>query len=129
MPIDNPASRIRLTGRTLTFTGDPRDDADAYRYTEKGSILIEDGKIVWTGQAGEEPATLLAGVEHHEYGNDLILPGFVDGHLHYPQIGVIASFGTQLLDWLETYTFPEEARFADQKYAAETAKIFLDLLL
>ena len=129
MPIDNPASRIRLTGRTLTFTGDPRDDGDAYRYTEKGSILIEDGKIVWTGQAGEEPATLLAGVEHHEYGKNLILPGFVDGHLHYPQIGVIASFGTQLLDWLETYTFPEEARFADQKYAAETAKLFLDLLL
>ena len=49
--------------------------------------------------------------------------------MHYPQIGVIASFGAQLLDWLEKYTFPEEARFSDPDYADRTAKLFLDLLL
>ena len=84
---------------------------------------------MWHGQAGEEPDDLAAGAERHDYGDDLILPGFVDGHVHYPQIGVIASFGTQLLDWLETYTFPEEARFSDPQYARETASLFLDLLL
>ena len=90
---------------------------------------MADGEIVWSGQSGDEPAELSADAVHHDYGDDLILPGFVDGHVHYPQIGVIASFGAQLLDWLEKYTFPEEARFSDPGYAGETAKLFLDLLL
>lgn len=118
-----------LTGRTLSFDGDPGIDANAVRYTENGAVLVEAGRIVWTGQAGDEPAGLADGAERHDYGDDLILPGFVDGHVHYPQIGVIASFGAQLLDWLEKYTFPEEARFSDPDYARETAKLFLDLLL
>lgn len=92
-------------------------------------MLIDGGQIVWCGQAGDEPADHAEGAERHDYGDDLILPGFVDGHVHYPQIGVIASFGTQLLDWLEKYTFPEEARFSDPAYARETASLFLDLLL
>jgi guanine deaminase len=118
-----------LTGRKLSFDGDPGVDSSAVRYTEKGAVLVEGGRIVWAGQAGDEPAELIEGAERHDYGNDLILPGFVDGHVHYPQIGVIASFGAQLLDWLEKYTFPEEARFSDPDYARDTAKLFLDLLL
>ena len=118
-----------LTGRTLTFDGDPRIDDDAARYTENGAVLIEGGQIAWCGQAGDEPPELAYGADRHDYGDDLILPGFVDGHVHYPQIGVIASFGTQLLDWLEKYTFPEEARFSDPDHARETASLFLDLLL
>jgi len=120
---------ILLTGRTLSFDGDPTVNPDSVRYTEKGAVLLSDGHIVWTGQAGDEPADLSAGADHHDYGDNLILPGFVDGHVHYPQIGVIASFGAQLLDWLEKYTFPEEARFSDPDYADRTAKLFLDLLL
>ena len=121
--------RLHITGRTLTFDADPRTDEDAARYTEKGAVLIGDGRILWCGQAGDEPADLSVGAERHTYGDDLILPGFVDGHVHYPQIGVIASFGTQLLDWLEKYTFPEEGRFSDAAYARETASRFLNLLL
>jgi guanine deaminase len=120
---------ILLTGRTLSFDGDPTVNPDSVRYTEKGAVLLADGHIVWTGQAGEEPADLSTGAKRHDYGDNLILPGFVDGHVHYPQIGVIASFGAQLLDWLEKYTFPEEARFSDPDYADRTAKLFLDLLL
>jgi guanine deaminase len=120
---------ILLTGRTLSFDGDPTVNPDSVRYTEKGAVLLADGHIVWTGQAGDEPADLSAGAARHDYGDNLILPGFVDGHVHYPQIGVIASFGAQLLDWLEKYTFPEEARFSDPDYADRTAKLFLDLLL
>lgn len=99
------------------------------RYTETGAVLVDAGHIVWAGQAGDEPAELARDAARHDYGDSLILPGFVDGHVHYPQIGVIASFGAQLLDWLEKYTFPEEARFSDPDYARETAKPFLDLLL
>ena len=120
---------ILLTGRTLSFDGDPTVNPESVRYTEKGAVLLADGHIVWTGQAGEEPADLSTGAKRHDYGDNLILPGFVDGHVHYPQIGVIASFGAQLLDWLEKYTFPEEARFSDPDYADRTAKLFLDLLL
>jgi guanine deaminase len=129
MPPDSPRHRLHLTGRTLSFDGDPRADAGALRYMERGALLIEGGRIVWAGQAGDEPPDLARGAQRHDYGGDLILPGFVDGHVHYPQIGVIASFGTQLLDWLETYTFPEEACFSDTAYARETARLFLDLLL
>ena len=92
-------------------------------------MLVEAGHIAWAGQAGDLPADLARDAARHDYGDSLILPGFVDGHVHYPQIGVIASFGAQLLDWLEKYTFPEEARFSDPDYARETAKLFLDLLL
>ena len=120
---------ILLTGRTLSFDGDPTVNPESVRYTENGAVLVADGHIVWTGQAGDEPADLSAGAARHDYGDNLILPGFVDGHVHYPQIGVIASFGAQLLDWLEKYTFPEEARFSDPDYADRTAKLFLDLLL
>tara|TARA_R110000868_G_scaffold10313_10_gene50604 strand:- start:6202 stop:7482 length:1281 start_codon:yes stop_codon:yes gene_type:complete len=116
-------------GRTLSFDGDPTADAGAVRYTEKGAVLVEAGHIAWAGQAGDLPADLARDAARHDYGDSLILPGFVDGHVHYPQIGVIASFGAQLLDWLEKYTFPEEARFSDPDYARETAKLFLDLLL
>ena len=126
---DTSNSRLLLTGRTLTFDGDPRTDDGAARFTENGAVLIEEGHIAWCGQAGDEPAELTDGAERHDYGDNLILPGFVDGHVHYPQIGVIASFGAQLLDWLEKYTFPEEARFSDVNYARETASLFLDLLL
>lgn len=128
MAQDHP-KRLLLTGRTLSFDGDPEGNADSVRYCEQGAVLVDGGLIVWCGQAGDAPAGLADGAEHHDYGDDLILPGFVDGHVHYPQIGVIASFGAQLLDWLEKYTFPEEARFSDPDYARDTAKLFLDLLV
>ena len=128
MAQDHP-KRLLLTGRTLSFDGDPEGNADSVRYCEQGAVLVDGGLIVWCGQAGDAPAGLADGAEHHDYGDDLILPGFVDGHVHYPQIGVIASFGAQLLDWLEKFTFPEEARFSDPDYARDTAKLFLDLLV
>lgn len=64
-----------------------------------------------------------------EYPNALITPGFVDTHIHYPQTGMIASYGEQLLDWLETYTFPTERAFADKAHAGEVAEVFLNELL
>lgn len=123
------SDRLILTGDLLSFDADPTIEADAVTHTVGGAVAIEDGKIVWSGDRASLPKELSEGAAVEDHTGCLILPGFIDAHVHYPQIGVIASFGTQLLDWLETYTFPEEARFGDQSYAAETAKLFLDLLL
>ena len=93
--------RRGMSVAALSFDGDPTADAGAVRYTEKGAVLVEAGHIAWAGQAGDLPADLARDAARHDYGDSLILPGFVDGHVHYQQIGVIASFGAQLLDWLE----------------------------
>ena len=59
----------------------------------------------------------------------LLAPGFVDMHVHYPQVDVIGSPASGLLPWLENYTFPQEARFADPAHAQAVAQVFLDELL
>ena len=64
-----------------------------------------------------------------DYGDALITAGFVDAHAHYPQTGIIASWGKRLIDWLNSYTFPEEMRFSNPDYAAEVANRYLDLLV
>ncbi|WP_293574828.1 guanine deaminase [Phaeobacter sp.] len=72
-------------------------------------------------QAAFPQATLV------DHGNHLILAGFVDAHVHYPQTAIIASWGKRLIDWLNSYTFPEEIRFADRAYADDVAQRYLDL--
>lgn len=114
-----------IRGRVLDFHADPAETQDNHRFLEDGAILIEDGKIL----AVDDYTTLarpdLAEIDHRP---NLILPGFIDPHIHFPQVQVIASWGAQLLDWLNTYTFPEEARFADPAHATRMAGLFLDQL-
>lgn len=117
-----------LTGQTLTFNGDPLHHPweDCVKINSAGGVLIEGARITSVGDA----ATLKADHPHAQvisYGDDLICPGFVDAHTHYPQTAMIASWGKRLIDWLQTYTFPEEARFADPAYAAQIAQRYLDL--
>jgi len=119
-----------LLGQTLSFTGDPFKDAwqDCVLFDSTGGILITDSKIVATGDA----ATLRAQnpqAKITDYGDKLMIAGFVDAHMHYPQTAMIASWGKQLIDWLNTYTFPEESRFSDASYAAKIAGRTLDLAL
>jgi guanine deaminase len=64
-----------------------------------------------------------------DHSGQLLLPGFIDTHVHSPQLDVIASYGTELLDWLNTYTFPAEQRYADPAVAEAGAALFLDALL
>ncbi|WP_313281941.1 guanine deaminase [Stutzerimonas balearica] len=101
----------------------------SHEYFEDGLLVVADGKVAQIGHAAELLPTLAAGTEVVEYPNALITPGFVDAHIHYPQTGMIASYGEQLLDWLETYTFPTERAFADKAHAGEVAEVFLDELL
>ena len=100
----------------------------SYQYFEDGILLIENGKVVQVGAAAEL-LPKLAGAEVQHYRDALITPGFIDTHIHYPQTGMIASYGEQLLDWLNTYTFPTERQFEDKAHASDVAAIFLKELL
>ncbi|MGE8505572.1 MAG: guanine deaminase [Pseudomonas sp.] len=100
----------------------------SYQYFEDGILLIENGKVAQVG-AASDLLPQLAGVDVQHYRDALITPGFIDTHIHYPQTGMIASYGEQLLDWLNTYTFPTEKQFEDKAHAAEVADIFLKELL
>ena len=115
-----------LLGQTLTFDGDPfKDGLDVARHHRHGAVLIENGRVSWAGPADALQAPKDAKTTN--YGDKLIMAGFVDAHLHYPQTAMIASWGKRLIDWLNDYTFPEESRFGDADYAAEIASRYFDL--
>jgi len=98
-------------------------------YFPDGALVIDtdSGRVVACGDA-ESVLANYPGIEIKTYDNALIMPGMIDTHIHYPQVDVIASYGEQLLDWLNNYTFPAEQAFADEQYAAATADFFLDEL-
>ncbi len=118
-----------ILGQTLAFDGDPAAlGLAAARHMTRGGVVVQAGKITAIGAADAlRAAHPDAAITDH--GQGLILPGFVDAHAHYPQTAIIASWGKRLIDWLNSYTFPEEARFADPAYAAQIAARYLDLLL
>lgn len=97
-------------------------------YFDDGILVVENDKVKQVGKADELLPTL-SGISVTEYQNKIIMPGFIDTHIHYPQVDVIASYGEQLLDWLNNYTFPTELQFEDPEFAKETANFFLDELL
>jgi guanine deaminase len=125
----NPRPTI-LRGQTLAFRGDPfavEPDAAVDHHAD-GAVAIAGGKILAVGAAGDiiraHPQAAVETYPHH-----LLMAGFVDCHAHYPQTGIVASYGEQLLEWLAKYTFPEEIKFADPAYAEATASLFLDELI
>lgn len=119
-----------LRGRTLSFRDIPRSHTDeaSYIYHEDGAVAVKDGLIAASG-------SYLPVIERFpdadiiDHRPHLILPGFIDTHLHFPQGQVIGSFGTKLLDWLNTYTFVEEQKFADPAHCERMAGHFFDNLL
>ncbi len=119
-----------IRGTFLDCVDDPfRVSADrAMRYQPDGLLVLQSGKILDFG-------SYLAVIDRYpnlrvtEYRDRLITPGLIDTHIHFPQTEIIASYGEQLLEWLERYTFPTERKFQDPDYAAAVAEIFLDELL
>lgn len=101
--LDIPDAAVVVDGSIIAAVGEASDILDAYSSTTAATV--------------------------HDHGDALIIPGLVDCHVHYPQIGMIASPGEQLLDWLDRYTFPAEARFADKAHAEATAEFFTDQLI
>ena len=120
-------NRIALRGDLLDFTGEPAwadPAADVVRFRPDHWLLVEAGRIAGVVQAAPDPSW-----QRIDHAGRLILPGFVDTHVHSPQLDVIGSYGAALLDWLETYTFPAEIRYADPEVAEAGAGRFLDALL
>lgn len=123
---DSPR-RWALRGDLLDFTAAPRwgeIESPAVRFDRDHWLLIEDGRIV--GRQAAEPDASWVRKDH---AGQLVLPGFIDTHVHCPQLEVIGSYGTELLDWLKRYTFPSECAFADPARSHAGAEVFLDALL
>lgn len=118
--------RHLIRGRVLDFYADPAETDDNHRYFEDGAIIMAGGRIEAVGDYAALRADGLAEIDHRPH---LILPGFIDPHIHFPQLQVIASWGAQLLDWLRDYTFPAEAEYGDPAHAAAMAGAFLDQLI
>ncbi len=133
-PANSPAisstTPAAIRGRVLTFLDDPATAGEqaSFRYLEDGLLILENGRIREAGEASPLLATLPPGAPVHHYPDELIMAGFIDTHIHYPQTQIIASYGAQLLDWLETYTYVEEQKFATPDHAARIADFFLDEL-
>src|SRR5262249_3524733 len=100
-----------------------------YEFFDDGILVVEDGLISVAGPAEKLLPQLPAEINIQDYRGHLLLPGFVDIHIHYPQTDIIASPGRQLLDWLKHYTFPEERTVANKTHASEVANFFVDELL
>ncbi len=113
-----------LLGQVVSFGPGPLDVV----HEPKGAVAIGDsGRISWVGNASALPAKY----QDHprtDHGNKLIMPGFIDAHIHFPQYRMLAAPGKDLLDWLHRFTFPEEARYADRNHAELAAEIFLQRL-
>lgn len=119
-----------LLGQTISFAGNPFTEPpeSAAKFESRGAVAIANGVIVATGAADELCANY-PDAERVDYGNALISAGFIDAHVHYPQTAIIASWGKRLIDWLNTYTFPEEARFGARAHADNIAGRYFDLTL
>jgi guanine deaminase len=127
--LPTPSLTTALHGPALTFTGDPfvSGTAAAMRYESDAIVAMAEGRITHVGPAGSVRSQLPPGTHIKECGRDaLILPGFIDCHVHYPQTQIIGAYGQQLLDWLDKYTFVAEQQFADPAHARSVAGLFLD---
>jgi len=101
----------------------------AYEHFEDGLLVVADGHVEALGDADDLLQTLGDDVLVTEYPDKLIMPGFIDCHVHYPQLDIVGSYGEQLLDWLNRYAYPAEAKFADPDHAREVASAFVEQLL
>jgi guanine deaminase len=128
--VSTPYSLKAIRGSFLDFVDDPFfvPELDSVRYVKDGLLVLEDGIIKAFGNYADLADTY-GDLPTTAYPERLIMPGFIDTHIHYPQTGMIAAYGEQLLEWLNQYTFPTERKFQDKAYAREVAEVFLDQLL
>ena len=113
-----------IRGQTLSFGA----SAQEVTHESRGGVVVgDDGTILWTGPMPLLPRNL-QGLPTDDYGDNIVMPGFIDPHIHFPQLRMLAAPGKDLLDWLTRFTFPEEARYGDFEYARANAKTFVDTL-
>ena len=128
----NNDSRV-IRAELLSFDADPGEgDTPAegsVRHIEDAALWVEDGRIRAIDDYARLEADLPPGIEVIDHRGKLLMPGFIDSHVHYVQLEIMASYGRQLLDWLNDYTFPEECRFAQYDHALALSNAFLDEML
>ena len=134
IPVNPEGGRLTgLRGQILTFKADPflNNEEKCYDYFNDGLVIIQDGHIVDVGNYPEIAPKYpqLGQGDIDTYEDSLIMPGFIDCHVHYVQSPMIGSFGDTLLNWLNQYTFPTESKFKDKKFADEVAREFFKQLL
>jgi guanine deaminase len=130
MSAEGPGGLVTaVRGHAISFRADPFREDDALIDVADALIITRDGLITHFGPYGRLRDLLPDEVEVVSYPGALICPGFIDGHVHYPQARIIGAYGEQLTEWLTTYAFREEQRFADPRYAALAAQVFFDQLL
>ena len=120
-----------IRGAVLTFRADPAvvGEQHAVRFYGRGAVVVAgNGRIVWRGHAARTPERFRS-LPIDDHGEALVLPGFIDAHIHYPQYRMLAAPGKDLLDWLNRFTFPEEHRYAAPPHARAAAETFLDRLV
>jgi len=121
-----------IRGRFLDVSGcadSPSEIEGQVRHLEDGLLLLRNGLIEWFGDWEEGRQKVPENCPVINYPGKLIVPGFVDTHLHYPQAEIMGAYGEQLLEWLENYAFPAEKQYKDEEYAAKMADFFIDQLL
>ncbi|MDX1404916.1 MAG: guanine deaminase, partial [Woeseiaceae bacterium] len=125
------ADRKAFRASFLHCFGDPGEHGDptSVEYFEDGLLIIEDGRIQALGDASQLLPGVSSDIEVTDYSGKLVVPGFIDCHVHFSQVDIIGSYGEQLLDWLERYAYPAEEAFADAAHATETAGFFVEELL
>ncbi|MBD1911629.1 MULTISPECIES: guanine deaminase [unclassified Leptolyngbya] len=130
MTSSSSPSPFAIRGAFLDLIQDPFlvDETECIRYIPDGLLVLENGRIQALG-AYESLCQDYRRLPVVDYGDRLIIPGLIDSHVHYSQTEIIASYGAQLLDWLNTYTFPAERKFQEAAYAEKIANFFLDELL
>jgi guanine deaminase len=121
--------REAIRGSVLHFLDDPVAGGTSYEFHADGLLIVEDGHISKIGSAPELLPQLDPQITLTDCTGKLILPGFIDAHVHFVQTDIIGSHGERLLEWLERYTFPAERRFADAAHASEVAEFFVRELL
>lgn len=131
---DQQGQCVALRGEILTFLADPEYpngdlNPDAWQHWSDGLVICRNGRIEAIGPADQLLPLLETDCALHDVRPGLILPGFIDTHIHFPQVDVMASYGETLMGWLNQYTFPTEQRLADATIARETADFFLKELL
>lgn len=114
-------------GDIFYFTSSPLEDIHAYRYIPDGVLAVSEGKILATGSF-VEMKKCFSDASVTDFSGKLLMPGFIDAHIHYPQSEIIGMYGRQLLDWLHEYTFPAETMFSSPEHADYIADFFVNEL-
>ena len=128
------ASTTAFRASILHCLADPggatdHNETSAVEYIDDGLLIVKKGRVQEIGEAEALLAGLSGNAKVVDHRDKLIIPGMIDCHVHFPQIDIIASYGEQLLDWLNRYAYPAEKKFADAEHAAEVADFFVDELL